>query len=319
MVDLAGDAVGAQLGVKHEGHVQHCSVLGQGECLALGGEHDNLTGKQVELDGVQKVERVGLGVLQDVLDGLQPSGQFALLLALANLVLPVGGKAAFGDVVHVAAAYLHLHPVAIRTHHGDVQSTVAVGFRRADPVAHTVGVQAVQVGNLAVDVPADALLLGLVLALKHDACCIQVIHLLKRDALGLHLLPDAVARLDAGTELIVQPHAVQALADGGREASEQLVALGLADGQLLLDAGVGLGVLVLEAQVLKLGLDGKQAQTVSQRCVDIEGLAGNLVLLLRWHRLQRAHVVQAVGHLDQHHADVVAHRQQQLAEVLGLD
>ena len=36
------------------------------------------------------------------------------------------------------------------------------------------------------------------------------------------------------------------------------------------------------------------------------------------HVLERAHVVQAVGELDQQHADVLGHRQQQLAEVLGL-
>jgi hypothetical protein len=29
--------------------------------------------------------------------------------------------------------------------------------------------------------------------------------------------------------------------------------------------------------------------------------------------------VKAVGHLDEHHADVLTHSQQQLAEVLGLE
>ena len=38
----------------------------------------------------------------------------------------------------------------------------------------------------------------------------------------------------------------------------------------------------------------------------------------RRHELQRAHVVQAVGELDQENADVVGDRQQQLAQVLGL-
>ena len=36
------------------------------------------------------------------------------------------------------------------------------------------------------------------------------------------------------------------------------------------------------------------------------------------HEFQRAHVVQAVGELDQENADVVGDRQQQLAQVLGL-
>ncbi len=33
---------------------------------------------------------------------------------------------------------------------------------------------------------------------------------------------------------------------------------------------------------------------------------------------ERAHVVQPVGELDQDHPDVLGHRQQQLAEILGL-
>ena len=38
----------------------------------------------------------------------------------------------------------------------------------------------------------------------------------------------------------------------------------------------------------------------------------------RRHEFQRAHVVQAIGELDQQHADIVGDRQQQLAQVLGL-
>ena len=34
-------------------------------------------------------------------------------------------------------------------------------------------------------------------------------------------------------------------------------------------------------------------------------------------RVERAHVVQPVGELDQQHADVVGHRQQELAQILG--
>ena len=75
---------------------------------------------------------------------------------------------------------------------------------------------------------------------------------------------------------------------------------------------------VFEAEVLQLGLDGEEAQAVSQRGVDVEGLAGDFVLFVGSHRAQGAHVVQAVGHLDEDDADVLAHRQQQLAEVLGL-
>ena len=80
----------------------------------------------------------------------------------------------------------------------------------------------------------------------------------------------------------------------------------------------GVRVFVFETQVLQLCLDGEQTQTVCQRRIDILCLSGYLVLFVLGLRAQRAHVVQSVGNLDKHNADVVADRQQQLAEVLRL-
>ena len=54
------------------------------------------------------------------------------------------------------------------------------------------------------------------------------------------------------------------------------------------------------------------------RRVDLEGLLGLLDLLLLRHRADRAHVVQAVGELDQDDPDVRGHRDHHLAVVLGL-
>ena len=66
--------------------------------------------------------------------------------------------------------------------------------------------------------------IALALTVKHNAGCIQVIDLVKGDVLGLHLLPDGIARLDTHREVIFQPHVVKAFADGSRETREQLVA-----------------------------------------------------------------------------------------------
>ena len=55
-----------------------------------------------------------------------------------------------------------------------------------------------------------------------------------------------------------------------------------------------------------------------QRRIYILCLPRYLVLFLFRLRAQRAHVVQAVGYLYQHYADVVRYRQQQLPEVLCL-
>jgi acanthoscurrin-2 len=57
---------------------------------------------------------------------------------------------------------------------------------------------------------------------------------------------------------------------------------------------------------------------VSQGSVDIERFAGDFILLVGRHGAESAHVVQSVGHFDEHHAYILAHGQQQLAEILGL-
>ena len=79
-----------------------------------------------------------------------------------------------------------------------------------------------------------------------------------------------------------------------------------------------LGVLVFETQVLQFRLDGEETEPVRQRSVYILRLAGDLVLLVFGLRTQCPHVMQPVGNLNQHHADVVADGQQQFAEVLRL-
>ena len=55
-----------------------------------------------------------------------------------------------------------------------------------------------------------------------------------------------------------------------------------------------------------------------QRREDVERLLGLLDLLLLRKRLERAHVVEAIGQLDQDHPDVVGHRDHHLPVVLRL-
>jgi hypothetical protein len=73
-----------------------------------------------------------------------------------------------------------------------------------------------------------------------------------------------------------------------------------------------------ERQVLELPLDGVDPEPMRDRRIDVQGLLGLLYLLLLGQRRQRAHVVEAVGQLDQDHPDVGGHRDHHLAVVLGL-
>ena len=98
------------------------------------------------------------------------------------------------------------------------------------------------------------------------------------------------------------------------------VALALAAllGHQALDLVVLAGVQRLEGEVLQLPLDGVDTEPMGDRGVDVERLARLLQLLLLGHGRDRAHVVQAVGELDEDDPDVGGHRHHHLAVVLGL-
>ena len=81
---------------------------------------------------------------------------------------------------------------------------------------------------------------------------------------------------------------------------------------------VGFRLEVLERQLLELVLDLAHAEPVGDRGVDVARLLRDLDAPLLRQVVQRPHVVEPVGELDEDDADVVDHRQQHLAEVLRL-
>ena len=119
--------------------------------------------------------------------------------------------------------------------------------------------------------------------------------------------------------------------DAGLDLGRAQIALHLLDhlGQELVPAGRGLGdhpddlVVDLgmqraEGEVLQLPLDRVHAQPVGQRGEDLQGLRGDPGLLVGAQVVQRPHVVQPVRELDHQDPDVLAHRDDHLADGLGL-
>ena len=86
----------------------------------------------------------------------------------------------------------------------------------------------------------------------------------------------------------------------------------------VLDLVVGDGIDVLEGQVFEFAANFAHAQAMRDGRVNVQRLARDLLLPLGREKLQRAHVVQTVGQLDEDDADVVHHGQHHLAHVFGL-
>ena len=108
--------------------------------ISLGGEDEHVVRREVGLDGAQDVLRVVrvLLVLQHVAD----PGQLVVerILAVdARLVLPVGGDAELGGVVHLPGADLDFKGDALLVDDGGVQGLIHVGLGGRDIVLEAIG------------------------------------------------------------------------------------------------------------------------------------------------------------------------------------
>ena len=81
---------------------------------------------------------------------------------------------------------------------------------------------------------------------------------------------------------------------------------------------VGVGIEFAEGQILELFAHLLHAHAAGERRIDVERLFGGAPARFRRPVRQRAHIVQAVGELDEQHANVVGDGEQELAQVLGL-
>ena len=124
--------------------------------------------------------------------------------------------------------------------------------------------------------------------------------------------------LPAPADVGLDPGGLQRAAQLGGDLLDVAPALLPLGDQAGLDLAVLLRLDVLEGEVLQFRLELADAEAVGQRRVDLHRLQRLLALLVGVGERGGAHVVQAVGQLDEDHADVVDHRQDHLAQVLGL-
>ncbi len=146
----------------------------------------------------------------------------------------------------------------------------------------------------------------------------QVVDLVELAALAGHLVVDRVEVLRAPGDLGRDVDLVELALENERRLAHVLLAVGPALGDHLLDLLVLARMERPEREVLELPFDRVDAEAMGERRIDLERLARLAHLGLLPHVLDRPQVVEPVGELDQDHAEVLRHRDDELAVVLGL-
>ena len=138
------------------------------------------------------------------------------------------------------------------------------------------------------------------------------------DLLRVHFAVDAVDVLDARGDRALDALLLQTQLKLQLNVAHEALQRVHARVQIFRDRLIALRVEVAQGEVLQLPLDALHAQPVRDRGVDLHRLERLDALLLRGLVVHRAHVVQAVGHFDEDHADVVRHGEEHFAQILHL-
>ena len=246
---------------------------------------------------------------------LAEPGELGVVLAVglgAFLVAPVGGDPDLADLVHLVGPDLDLERLAVERDHGRVERLVEVVLGDGDVVVELAGDRAPE--------RVDDAERGVAVAhlVDEDADGVDVVDLAELRALALHLLADAVDVLRAALEVGLDAGLLEPRLELGDRPVDVRFAADPARVEQLGELAEALGLERLEGEVLELPLHLPDPEPLGERRVDLHRLAGDALLLLRRQAVQRAHVVEPVGELDEDDPDVLGHRQQHLADVLGL-
>ena len=147
----------------------------------------------------------------------------------------------------------------------------------------------------------------------------EVVDLLKRLAALPHFLVDRPEVLGPAGDLEPgEAGGTKLLRERNAQPLDRLLALALLGLDLARQRVIVLGLEELQGEVLELGLHAGHAEPMGQRRIDLARLERDAAPLLRIQVLERPHVVQAVGELDDDDPGVLRDREEELAVVLGL-
>ena len=307
-----------KIGVQCVGEFHRGRAFGQGDHFALRREHINLVVEQFVPELLLQVALVGqvflpLQYLAQPRDLLVEAG----VRFRAFLVAPVRGDAEFGMLVHLAGAYLHLEREAARADHRGMQRAVVVALGVRDVVVEFAFDRRPQFMHqpergIAAPDPIDQAVID------QDAHRANIVEFAEIHMLALHLVDDAVDVFGAAGHFGGDARLAQYLLQLRDHIGDILLAIHPALIQQLRDFLVQLRLQIAHRKVFQFPFELPYAKPVGQRRKEAAGLLRDLSLLFRLRARQMAQGLGALGELDQHHADVLHHRQQHLAQAFDL-
>ena len=311
-VDFRADASVSDFGVNRVSEVDGRSIARQHHDFSLGREGVNLFGIKIDFQGGEKF--VGIADIALPFDDLPQPCEALLVLRRdrAVFVFPVGGDAFLRHLVHFFGANLDFERRAVFGDHRGVQRLVEIRPRHRNEILDSSRNRPPKIVDDAEDRVA------ILQRTRDDAHGAQIVDLVDGDALTLQFLVDAVEALDAAFDAGLDAGFFQLVADDLLHLREKDFALLAARVDRFFDLLVTDGIEEAEAQVFEFAANFSHAEAVGDRSVNFQSFFGDLVLAIGLKMLQRAHVVQPIGQLDEHDADVVDHREHHLAQIFGL-
>src|SRR5438552_3302124 len=301
-------------GVHHEREIDRRCTFGQALDVPLGRKDEDLVLVEIDLQELEEFLRAMRVLLQ--LDQLPEPRQVMIELVgglAVFLVEPMRGDTIFRRAMHIARADLDFVQLPTRTKDGGVERLVAVRLGARDVVLDALLERRPGV----VDDAEHVVAVGD--RVHQHADREQIVNLLERLAALLHLLEDRPEVLGPSHDLPPgDPGPAQFLGERRAHALDRAITLYAARLHLSRQLLVVIRLEVLERQILELGLDPRHAEAVCQRRVQLPGLERDAAALLGRQRVQRPHVVEPLGELDDDDPGVARDRHQQLAIVLGL-
>ena len=169
-------------------------------------------------------------------------------------IFPMRSKTLFCNFVHTVATNLYLNPLTLFRHQSDVESLISICLRMVEPVAQAVWMALIYSAYCNINVETFVDFVGALFRSKDDTHGKDIINLIKRNVLVLHLIPNRIRTLHSCLDFILYTKRVEGCTNRRGEVFEEFFALLFRHRKFICDILIFFRMLILEAKVFKFSL-----------------------------------------------------------------